>query len=73
MDAADDEDLAGRLCGLLIRLEDRLKCQDVQQLRHFIEVGGYGLAPGEIAGALARAKAPVAGQERGGMPALAAR
>jgi hypothetical protein len=54
VDAAYYEDLAGRLYGLLIMLEDRLGGQQAQLLHHFIEVGEYGLALEEIAGALAR-------------------
>jgi hypothetical protein len=72
MDAAYYEDLAGRLYGLLIELEDRLGREDAQQLHHFIEVGEYGLALEEIAGALAQAKVPITDQERGDMLALTA-
>ncbi len=46
MDAAYHEDLAVRLYGLLIGLEDRLDRKDARQLHHFIEVGEYGLVPG---------------------------
>jgi hypothetical protein len=73
MDAAYYEDLAGRLYGLLIGLEDRLKREDAQQLHHFIDVGEYGLAVEEIAGALAQTKAPITDQERGDLLALALR
>ena len=54
MDAEYYDDLAGRLYGLLIVLEDRLGGEQAQLLHHFIEVGEYGLALEEIAGALAR-------------------
>jgi hypothetical protein len=50
VDAAYYEDLAGRLYGL----GDRLKGKQAQLLHHFIEVGEYGLALEEIAGALAQ-------------------
>jgi len=70
MDAAYYEDLAGRLYGLLIGLEDRLDRQDARQLHHFIEVGEYGLALEEMAGALAQAKTPITDQERSDMLAL---
>ena len=53
-DAEYYDDLAGRLYGLLIVLEDRLGGEQAQLLRHFIEVGEYGLALEEIAGALAQ-------------------
>ncbi len=72
VDAACYEDLAGRLYGLLIGIEDRLDRQDARQLHHFIEVGEYGLALEEIAGALAQAKTPITDQERSDMLALTA-
>ncbi len=72
MDAAYYEDLAGRLYGLLIGLEDRLDRQDARQLHHFIEVGEYGLALEEISGALAHATVPITDQERSDMLALTA-
>jgi hypothetical protein len=40
-------------------LEDRLAGEQAQLLHHFIEVGEYGLALEEIAGALAREKRPL--------------
>ena len=42
-------------------------------LRHFIEVGEYGLALEEIAGTLAQDAIAITGQERVGMLALTAR
>jgi len=72
LDAAYYEDLAGRLYGLLIGLEDRLDRQDARQLHHFIEVGEYGLALEEIAAALGHARVPVTDQERSDMLALTA-
>jgi hypothetical protein len=65
------EDLAGRLYGLLIGLEDRMEREDVRQLHHIIEVGKYGLALEEIVGALAKDNVAVTGQERADMLALA--
>ena len=41
-------------------------------MHHFIEVGEYGLALEEIAGALAQAKTPVTDQKRSDMLALTA-
>jgi hypothetical protein len=58
LDAAYYEDLAGRLYGLLIGLEDRLGREDARQLHHFIDVGEYRLALEEIAAALADATVP---------------
>ena len=71
MDAAYYEDLAGRLYGLLIMLEDRLGGEQARLLHHFIEVGEYGLALEEIACALAQDTIAITGQERGDMLALA--
>jgi hypothetical protein len=52
MDAAYYEDLAGRLYGLLIGLSGRIEGMQAQFLHHFIDVGEYGLALEELAGAL---------------------
>jgi hypothetical protein len=73
MDAAYWEDLAGRLYGLLIRLENRLGGEQAELFHEFIEVGEYGLALEEIAGALAQDKIAIANDERGDMLALADR
>jgi hypothetical protein len=70
--AAYYEDLAGRLYGLLIGLDDRLDRKDAQLFHHFIEVGEYGLALEDIAGALAHAKVLITDQERSDMLALTA-
>ncbi len=70
LDAAYYEDLAGRLYGLLIGLDDRLDREDARLLHHFIEVDEYGLALEDIAGALAHAKVPITDQERSDMLAL---
>ncbi len=66
------EDLAGRLYGLLIGLEDRLDREDAQLLHHFIEVGEYGLALEDIARTLAQAKVSITDQERSDTLALTA-
>ncbi len=73
MDGAYYEDLAGRLYGLLIRLDDRLGREQAQLLYQFIEVGEYGLALEEIAGALAQDQIAISNQERSDMLALARR
>jgi len=52
---------------------DRLRGEQAQLLHHFIEVGEYGLALKEIAGALAQDKIAVTDQERGDMLAASAR
>ena len=53
MDAGYYEDLAGRLYGLLIGLDDRIGSEQARLLHHVIEVGMYGLSLEEIAGTLA--------------------
>jgi hypothetical protein len=73
MDAADYEDLAGRLYGLVIRLSGRLPADQARWLHHVIEVGEYGLALADMAGMLAHGKVAITGQERGDMLALAGR
>jgi hypothetical protein len=67
------EDLAGRLYGLLIGLDDRIDSEQAQLLHHFIDVGEYGLALEDIAGTVAQHAIAITGQERDGMLALAAR
>ena len=73
MDAAYYEELAGRLYGLLIGLDDRIDSEQAQLLHHFIDVGEYGLALEEIAGTLAQAAIAITDHERADMLALAAR
>jgi hypothetical protein len=73
MDAAEWEDLAGRLYGLLVRLEDRLGGEQAEWFLELIAVGEYGLALEEIAGALAQDKIAITDDERGDMLALAER
>ena len=52
-------------------LEDRLGSEQTRLLHHFIEVGEYGLALEDIAGALAQDAIAITGQERENMLALA--
>ena len=73
MDAAYWEDLAGRLYGLLIRLDNRLDGEQAELFHEFIEAGEYGLALEEIAGALAQDTIAITDDERGDMLALADR
>ena len=54
MDTGYYEELAGRLYGLLIGLDDRIGSEQARLLHHFIDVGEYGLALEEIAGTLAQ-------------------
>jgi hypothetical protein len=71
VDGAWYEDLAGRLYGLLITLDGRLGGEQARLLHHFIEVGEYGLALENIAGALAQDQIAISDQERGDMLTLA--
>jgi hypothetical protein len=73
MDPAYFEDLAGRLYGLLIGLDDRIGSEQAQWLHHVIDVGEYGLALEDIAGTLAQDAIAITGQERADMLAPAAR
>ena len=54
MDTGYYEELAGRLYGLLIGLDDRIGSEQARLLHHVIDVGEYGLALEEIAGTLAQ-------------------
>ena len=67
MDGASYEDLAVRLYGVPIVLEDRPGGEQARLLHHFIEVGEYGLALEEIVGALAQDPLAITDSERGDM------
>jgi hypothetical protein len=71
MDASYYDDLAGRLYGLVIGLNDRLPADQVQWLHHVTEVGEYGLALEDIAGMLAYGRIAITAQEREDILALA--
>ena len=73
MDPGFYEDLAGRLYGLLIGLEDRLDCDDAAIIHQFTGTRHYGLALEEIARTLAPRMTGITDQERAGMLALADR
>ena len=70
-DTAYYEDLAGRLYGLVIRLDDRLSGDQAQWLHHVTEVGEYGLALDDMAAILAHGKIAITDQERRDLLALA--
>ena len=70
-DTAYYEDLAGRLYGLVIRLDDRLSSDQAQWLHHVTEVGEYGLALDDMAAILAHGKIAITDQERRDLLALA--
>jgi hypothetical protein len=73
MTSGTREDLAGRLYGVLIAVEDRLGSERAGEAHYYIEVGEYGLALEEIAGVLGLAQAAITSQEREDMLALAHR
>jgi hypothetical protein len=73
MDTAYYEELAGRLYGLLIGLDDRIGSEQAQWLHHVIDVGEYGLALEDIAGTLAQDAIAVTDRERLDMMTLADR
>lgn len=71
MDTTWYEDLRGQLFSLLIAVEDRLGPEQAQWVHHVIDADEYGLALDDMTGILAHAGAPVTGQERAAMLALA--
>jgi len=71
VDSAYFEDLAGRLYGLLIGLDDRIGSDQARLLHHFIDVGEYGLALEDIAGTLVQDAIAITDQERLDIMALA--
>ena len=73
MDPGFYGDLAGRLYGLLIGLEDRLNCDDAAIIHQFIDARHYGLALEEITRTVAHRTIAITDQERADMLALADR
>ena len=71
MDPGFYGDLAGRLYGLLIGLEDRLNCDDAAIIHQFTDARHYGLALEEIARTVAHRTIAITDRERVGMLALA--
>jgi hypothetical protein len=71
MAAESAEDLAGRLYGVLILVEDRMGSERAREAYHFIEVNEYALALEEIAGVLGHVRTAITDQERDDMLALA--
>ena len=70
MDRAYYEEIAGRLHGLLIRLDDRLPSKDVTLIGEFIDANELGLALEQMADLLSEDEQPVSADERGDMLAL---
>ena len=73
MDSGYYEEIAGRLRGLLIRLDDRLSRQDQTWVAEFIDANELGLALEQMADALSEDDQPVSPEERSDMLALAER
>lgn len=73
MDPGFYEDLAGRLYGLLIRLEGRISYDAAWIIHEFIDSRHYGLALQEIAQTLSHGTIAVTGRERADLLALADR
>jgi hypothetical protein len=65
-----DEEIAGVLRGLLIRLDDRLPAKDVTLIVEFIDANEDGLALGQIADVLSEDEQPLAAGERADMVKL---
>jgi hypothetical protein len=62
--------LAGRLCGLVIRLSDRMPADTAGWVHHVTEVGAYALALEDLAAILAHGKTTITDEERPDMLAL---
>jgi hypothetical protein len=73
MDRAYYEEIAGRLRGLLIRLDDRLSAKDAKLIAEFIDVGELGLALEQMADQLSEYEQPLSASERADMLSLVAR
>ncbi|MFC0628040.1 hypothetical protein [Kribbella deserti] len=71
MDATDYDELAGRLQGLLIRLDDRLGPRDQSRVLTYIEANELALALNHLAVTLAQANHRLALDERADLLALA--
>ena len=67
------EEIAGRLHGLLIRLDDRLPGKDITLIAEFIDANELGLALEGIADALSEDEQPLSQEERADMLALVER
>jgi hypothetical protein len=67
------EEIAGRLHGLLTRLDDRLPGKDVTLIAEFIDANELGLALEHMADVLSEDGQPLTRDERADMRALATR
>jgi len=73
VDAAYYEDVAGRLRGLLVRLEDRLLRKDVTLIAEFVDANELGLALEQMADSLSEDEQPLSADERADLLALVER
>lgn len=64
------EEIAGKLRGLLIRLDDRLPGKDVTLIAEFIDANELGLALEQMADVLSEEEQPLSADERADMLAL---
>jgi hypothetical protein len=71
MDQAYYDDLAGRLMGALITLEDRLPPPDRRVVAEYLDYAEYGLALEHLAWATSEAKIPIRADEREQMLSIA--
>ena len=70
MDRAFYEEIAGKLLGLLIRLDDRLAGEAVTEIAQAIDHNELGVALEWIADALSEKEQPLSADERADMLAL---
>jgi hypothetical protein len=73
MTPASAEDMAGRLYGLLILVQDRLGPERAREVHHYIAVDEHGLALEAIVGLLGYVRAAITDQEHDDMLAWPAR
>lgn len=73
MERANYEEITGILHGLLVRLDDRLRGEDVTLFAELIDANELGLALEQMADVLNEDEHPVTTDERASMLALAAR
>lgn len=64
------EEIAGRLHGLLIRLDDRLPGKDVTLIAEFIDANELGLALEQLGDVLSEDEQPLSADERADMLTL---
>jgi hypothetical protein len=65
-----DDELRGRLLGVLIRMGDRLDLQSKEWVQEFLDHNELGLALETMVDALSEAGEPITDQERGEMLGL---